>query len=112
MVHAFDQATSTLEGFDGACELSSTEKTVMIPALCTAAGYGLLRRDPTVVEIRIAFSSAIGLVQPQRTNTSFVVSSILAPGLWNSRIAFARTLARRKRFETCVIAPKTRSERI
>ena len=56
--------------------------------------------------------SASGLAQPKRAKTSLVVSWMQVPGLWNSRVAFARTLTRRKRFETWVIAPKTRSERM
>jgi|SRR5271168_4443806 len=79
MVHAFSQATSTLERSDGACEPLPTGRTAKVPARCTTASCALLRRDSAVVGIRIAFSSAIGLMQPQRVKTSFVVSSILAP---------------------------------
>jgi len=110
MVRNFAQAVP-YEASDGACALSPTGRTVKFLARFTTAGCGLLRRDPTVVESRTAVSSASELTRPQRTKTSFVVSSIRAPGLWKSRVAFASTLARRKRFETCFKAPKTRSER-
>jgi len=109
---AFVQATRTAEGTEGEFERSPTGSTAKFSARCTTAGRGLIRPDSWIVGVRTGFSSAIGLARPQRTITSFVVSSIRAPGLWKLRVAFSIIPARRNRFETCFMATNTSSERI
>jgi len=112
MAHAFVQALCALKGSDRDCKSLRIGITGKISDLWVTAGFGLFRREGKVAEIRTTYPSAIGLAQPKRSRTSFVVSWMRVPGRWNSRVALARTLARRKRFGTLCIALKIRSERI
>jgi hypothetical protein len=55
---------------------------------------------------------AIGLAWRKRSKTSFIVSCMRLFGLCSIRVALEASLTSRRRFGTCVIAPKTCSERI
>lgn len=60
----------------------------------------------------VSSARASGLARLKRTNTSFIVSCMRVFGIWSARVALEATLTSRKRFETCLAAPKTKLERI